>query len=142
MANVSSSNSIEKHPRLRFPGFTDSWKDTVFGSIIEMSDEKVFGEHQYEVLTSSREGLQRQQDHFGTEQRHDTNGYNIIPFGYCTYRNRSDDGLFTFNINRISNAGIVSKFYPVFRFVRSNSTFMTEYLNTSPANKKSYLFLQ
>jgi type I restriction enzyme S subunit len=96
----------------------------------------VYGEHDYEVLTSSREGLQRQEDHFGSKQRHDTDGYNIIPFGYCTYRNRSDDGKFAFNINTISEKAIVSKFYPVFRFTNANSTFMAEFLNSSPCVKK------
>ena len=96
----------------------------------------MYGEHDYEVLTSSREGLQRQEDHFGSKQRHDTDGYNIIPFGYCTYRNRSDDGKFAFNINTISEKAIVSKFYPVFRFTNANSTFMAEVLNSSPRVKK------
>ena len=103
--------------------------------------EKVYGEHSYEVLTSSREGLQRQSDHFATEQRHDTDGYNVIPFGYCTYRNRSDDGKFTFNMNKISENGIVSKFYPVFTFENANSEFMIEYLNSSENIKKKLAVL-
>ena len=98
--------------------------------------EKVYGEHEYEVLTSSREGLQRQVDHFGSKQRHDTDGYNIIPLGYCTYRNRSDDGRFAFNINAISSNAIVSKVYPVFRFTNANSLFMSEFLNSSSRVKK------
>ena len=141
MANVSSSNGIEKYPKLRFPEFTEPWNETVFDTFIQMHDEKVFGEHSYEVLTSSREGLQRQSEHFGTEQRHDTDGYNIIPLGYCTYRNRSDDGFFTFNVNNAFTTGIVSKFYPVFKFVGANSTFMTEYLNNSISNKKKLSIL-
>ena len=56
--------------------------------------------------------------------------------GFCTYRNRSDDGRFAFNINKISDKAIVSKFYPVFRFVNANSTFMTEYLNSSARARK------
>ena len=103
--------------------------------------EKVYGDHNYEILTSPREGLQRQIDHFGSKQRHDTDGYNVIPLGYCTYRNRSDDGRFAFNINKISNTAIVSKFYPVFCFANANSTFMTEFLNSSPRAKKKLAVL-
>ena len=140
MANVSSSNGLEKRPRLAFRNTDGShfpcWRQTSLGCIIEPYSEKVYGEHDYEVLTSSREGLQRQEDHFGSKQRHDTDGYNIIPFGYCTYRNRSDDGKFAFNINTISEKAIVSKFYPVFRFTNANSTFMAEFLNSSPCVKK------
>ena len=140
MENVSSSNGLEKRPRLAFRNTDGShfpcWRQTSLGCIIEPYSEKVYGEHDYEVLTSSREGLQRQEDHFGSKQRHDTDGYNIIPFGYCTYRNRSDDGKFAFNINTISEKAIVSKFYPVFRFTNANSTFMAEFLNSSPRVKK------
>ena len=140
MANVSSSNGLEKRPRLAFRNTDGShfpcWRQTSLGCIVEPYSEKVYGEHDYEVLTSSREGLQRQEDHFGSKQRHDTDGYNIIPFGYCTYRNRSDDGKFAFNINTISEKAIVSKFYPVFRFTNANSTFMAEFLNSSPRVKK------
>ena len=140
MANVSSSNGLEKRPRLAFRNTDGShfpcWRQTSFGCIIEPYSEKVYGEHDYEVLTSAREGLQRQEDHFGSKQRHDTDGYNIIPFGYCTYRNRSDDGKFAFNINTTSEKAIVSKFYPVFRFTNANSTFMAEFLNSSPRVKK------
>ena len=140
MANVSSSNGLEKRPRLAFRNTDGShfpcWRQTSLGCIIEPYSEKVYGEHDYEVLTSSREGLQRQEDHFGSKQRHDTDGYNIIPFGYCTYRNRSDDGKFAFNINTISEKAIVSKFYPVFRFTNANCTFMAEFLNSSPRVKK------
>lgn len=49
---------------------------------------------------------------------------------------QSDDGRFTFNINKISDKAIVSKFYPVFRFKNANSTFMTEYLNSSARARK------
>ena len=140
MENVSSSNGLEKRPRLAFRNIDGSrfpcWRQTSLGCIIEPYSEKVYGEHDYEVLTSAREGLQRQEDHFGSKQRHDTDGYNIIPFGYCTYRNRSDDGKFAFNINTISEKAIVSKFYPVFRFTNANSTFMAEFLNSSPRVKK------
>ena len=140
MANVSSSNGLEKRPRLAFRNTDGShfpcWRQASLGCIIEPYSEKVYGEHDYEVLTSAREGLQRQEDHFGSKQRHDTDGYNIIPFGYCTYRNRSDDGKFAFNINTISEKAIVSKFYPVFRFTNANSTFMAEFLNSSPRVKK------
>ena len=140
MANVSSSNGLEKRPKLAFKradgSSFPSWSRTSLSSIIEPYSEKVYGEHKYEVLTSSREGLQRQVDHFGSEQRHDTDGYNVIPFGYCTYRNRSDDGRFAFNINTISSNAIVSKFYPVFRFTNANSLFMSEFLNSSSRAKK------
>ena len=82
-------------------------------------------------MTSSRQGLTKQEDHFGSVQRHDISEYNVIPLGFCTYRNRSDDKTFTFNINRIVPRGLVSKFYPVFDIKNGNADFVTEYLNNN-----------
>ena len=36
MANVSSSNGLEKRPKLRFPGFDESYKDTTLGEIASL----------------------------------------------------------------------------------------------------------
>ena len=36
MANVSSSNGLEKHPKLRFPGFDEPYKDTTLGEIASL----------------------------------------------------------------------------------------------------------
>ena len=44
----------------------------------------------------------------------DNTGYNIVPYGYFTYRHMSDDEIFHFNINDIAENGIVSTLYPVF----------------------------
>lgn len=44
----------------------------------------------------------------------DNTGYNIVPYGYFTYRHMSDDEIFHFNINDIVENGIVSTLYPVF----------------------------
>ena len=137
MANVSSSNSQgELVPKLRFPGFEGSWELQRLGDVIVPYSEKVFGAHNYDILTSSRDGIRFQEEHFTEKQRHDTDGYNIIPKGYCTYRNRSDDGRFAFNLNNISEHGIVSKFYPVFSFSEADSIYITSYLNNCIRAKK------
>ena len=34
MANVSSSNGLEKRPKLRFLGFDEPWKATAFGDLV------------------------------------------------------------------------------------------------------------
>ena len=33
MANISSSNGLEKRPKLRFPGFDEPWCSHKFGSV-------------------------------------------------------------------------------------------------------------
>ena len=101
------------------------------GEIIDAYNEKKPKNIDLPVLTSSRQGIQKQEEHFGSEQKHDTKDYNVIPMGYCTYRNRSDDKTFTFNINHSVKRGIVSKFYPVFSIINGNAKFITEFLNNN-----------
>ena len=36
MANVSSSNGLEKRPKLRFPGFDEPWHGKPFGDLIRV----------------------------------------------------------------------------------------------------------
>ena len=121
----------EKNPEIRFAGFTDDWEQRKLGEIIDAYNEKKPKNIDLPVLTSSRQGIQKQEEHFGSEQKHDTKDYNVIPMGYCTYRNRSDDKTFTFNINHSVKRGIVSKFYPVFSINNGNAKFITEFLNTN-----------
>jgi len=101
------------------------------GEVIDAYNEKKPKNIDLPVLTSSRQGIQKQEEHFGSEQKHDTKDYNVIPMGYCTYRNRSDDKTFTFNINHSVKRGIVSKFYPVFSIINGNAKFITEFLNNN-----------
>ena len=59
-----------------------------------------------------------QTDYYSNRQvtTEDNVGYNVLPYGYITFRSRSDDGRFRFNENRIIERGIISYFYPVFSF--------------------------
>ena len=125
-------------PKVRFRrddgGNFPAWEQGRFGDLIEVYDEKVTSDCTLPVLTSSKtDGIQYQSDHFGREQLHDITGYNVIPRGYCTYRNRSDGTDFTFNINNLCDRGIVSKFYPVFHTTaRCNLYFLMTLMNNEP----------
>ena len=55
-----------------------------------------------------------------------------------TYRNRSDNGYFRFNINKLGIIGIVSKFYPVFTTINTNKQFLASYLNYNPRLKNYF----
>lgn len=91
------------------------WRERFVGDVIEFHGEKSTRNNEFPVLTSSRSGLALQTEYFeGQVTREENAGYNIIPYGFFTYRSRSDDGQFTFNQNTIIDKGIVSCFYPVF----------------------------
>ena len=103
-------------PNIRFKGFTDDWEQRKLGDCIIEFNEVTTINNQYPALTSSRKGIFLQTDYFSGKQiaSDDNTGYNIVPYGYFTYRHMSDDEIFYFNINDIVENGIVSTLYPVF----------------------------
>lgn len=104
-------------PKLRFKEFTDEWKNIKLQKIISIYKEQSTIENQYPMLTSSKQGLVLQKDYYSNNARitnRSNIGYNVLPYGYITYRNRSDTGFFTFNINLKLKKGLISYFYPVF----------------------------
>ena len=106
----------EKVPEIRFDGFTEDWEQRKLGDNIVEYTEKTTENNQYPVLTSSRKGIFFQTDYYDGNQiaSADNTGYNIVPYGFFTYRHMSDDEIFHFNINDIAENGIVSTLYPVF----------------------------
>ena len=119
-------------PEIRFKGFTDVWEQRKLANLINEYKETVTSDCTLPVLTSSKvDGVVLQEEHFGRKQNHDITGYNILPYGYCTYRNRSDGIDFTFNINKCCKMGIISKFYPVFYGNKNNINLISIILNNS-----------
>lgn len=103
-------------PKFRFPGFTGDWEQRKLEDHIIEYHEVTTKNNQYPVLTSSRKGIFLQTEYYSGNQvaSDDNTGYNIVPYGYFTYRHMSDDEIFHFNINDIVENGIVSTLYPVF----------------------------
>lgn len=103
-------------PEIRFSGFTQAWEQRELGEYIIEYTEVTTVNNQYPPLTSSRKGIFLQKEYFAGNQiaSCDNTGYNIVPYGYFTYRHMSDDEIFHFNINNIVENGIVSTLYPVF----------------------------
>ncbi len=120
----------ETVPKIRFPEFRKDgeWKNEKLEKYIEELRSRSSIQKEYEVLTSSRNGLVRQADYYDKSRllERDNLGFNIIPPNYITYRSRSDNGLFFFNENTLGTTGIVSVYYPVFRMQgENNNVFFT-----------------
>lgn len=106
------------------------WEEHEIAELIQLYNEKVSSDCQLPILTSSKKnGIEYQEKHFTGKQRHDIEGYNVLPRSYCTYRNRSDGTDFRFNINKLCDKGIVSKFYPVFKEKDCDLFFLVSLLN-------------
>ena len=57
MAKESSSNGLEKRPKLRFPGFDGAWKVVALGNILQERNEYSEKDGSYEHATLSKEGI-------------------------------------------------------------------------------------
>jgi len=100
----------------RLPGFTKPWKKIKLSDVLEECTETTTTNNQYDILTSSRRGIFKQEDYFDKQVASQDNiGYKIIHNGDFTYRAMTDDDKFCFNQLTDLEIGIVSPAYAVFR---------------------------
>ncbi|WP_273716200.1 restriction endonuclease subunit S [Leuconostoc mesenteroides] len=121
-----------KIPELRFEGFSDDWEERKLGDFVIDYVEKTTTQNQFPVLTSSQQqGIVLQETYFANRQVTTDNniGYYVLPRGYFTFRNRSDNDVFIFNRNDLIDKGIISYFYPVFTLKNSDSDFFLKRIN-------------
>nr|WP_321258900.1 restriction endonuclease subunit S [uncultured Pseudodesulfovibrio sp.] len=124
----------------KFPSDNEIWRPVQLSEFIEEHRDKSKIQDEYEVLTSSREGLVRQNAYFRNRRLAEKNniGFNILPPEYITYRSRSDDGVFRFNKNHLGITGIVSIYYPVFKVVGGVDEFLLGLLKLKERQVGSY----
>ena len=120
------------------------WEEKKIEEIVREIKNKTTVSNQHPILSSSKRGLQLQEDYF-TKQTASINntGYKVLIKGDFTYRSMSDTGSFTFNQQNIIGIGIVSPAYPVFRCKKNTvDTFLHFYLNNAPIVKRQILTLK
>ena len=83
MANVSSSNGLEKRPKLRFPGFDEPWRAEKLSDFAERVTRKNSNNETDLPLTiSSKDGLVDQISYFNkTVASKDMSGYYLLRKG-------------------------------------------------------------
>lgn len=108
----------------------DGWSSEKIGKYLKLLQERVPANTSYPVLTSSRQGLYRQDEYFSDKNLLNEGEYGVLPRGYITYRHMSDDLIFKFNINNLCDYGAISKEYPVFTITEKlDSYFLLMSLN-------------
>ncbi len=82
-----------------------------------------------------------QSDYFADRQvtSSENIGYFVLPKYFATYRSRSDNGIFKFNVNHLVEKGIISYFYPVFQTPCDNIDVFTTILNTRKKHEVAIL---
>ena len=128
MANVSSSNGLEKRPKLRFPGFDDPWKvfkaEELFQNITDRNhpDETVL------TIIQGKGTLPREQA--GRNIHYDDaslSNYKKVEQGDFIIHLRSFEG----GLEMANEAGIVSPAYTILRCKRPHSSlFYDAYFHT------------
>lgn len=106
--------------------FKGEWENAQLSNWLIEFKEKSLKQDQHRVYTSSRSGLVPQDEYFGNSRISDRKniGFHVLPPEHITYRSRSDDGFFTFNLFKNNQKGIISHYYPVFTTKGSNSFFV------------------
>jgi len=125
-------SEVANIPKLRFPAFYEAYSNRPIGELIQIHSEKTKVENEFPILTSSRRGLMLQSEYYRKKNRiteRSNIGFNVIPSGFMTFRNRSDNRVFVFNINTLGYTGAVSHFYPVFSVVDANIEYLTTLFN-------------
>ena len=120
MANVSSSNGIEKCPKLRFPEFTKPWDATQLSILFKKITQKnSSGAVTNVICNSARNGLIPQKDYFDKDiaNADNTAGYYIISKNDFVYNPRKSSDAPYGPISRYTHEedGIVSPLYLCFR---------------------------
>ena len=119
MANVSSSNGLEKCPKLRFPGFDGEWKEISLSTIFEKSTQKNSdGQITNVICNSAKLGLIPQREYFDKDivNSDNTNGYYIIQQNNFVYnpRKSADAPYGPISRYKYEDDGIVSPLYLCF----------------------------
>ena len=145
MANVSSSNGLEKHPKLRFPGFDEPWNESKLSACFAKNIKKnTDGSISNVICNSAKMGLIPQRDYFDKDiaNSDNTSGYYIIERDDFVYNPRKSSDAPYGPISRYtySEAGIVSPLYLCFRAKGNvDSNFFEWYFRSSAWHRYIYM---
>ena len=145
MANVSSSNGLEKRPKLRFPGFDEPWQSTLLSSVFTKNTKKnTDGQITNVICNSAKQGLIPQREYFDKDiaNSDNTSGYYIIEENDFVYnpRKSADAPYGPISRYKYAEAGIVSPLYLCFRAKKEiNPAFFEWYFRSSAWHRYVYM---
>ena len=145
MANVSSSNGLEKYPKLRFPGFNEPWQSTLLSSVFAKNTRKnTDGQITNVICNSAKQGLIPQREYFDKDiaNSDNTSGYYIIEENDFVYnpRKSTEAPYGPISSYKYAEAGIVSPLYLCFRAKKEiNPTFFEWYFRSSAWHRYVYM---
>ena len=143
MANVSSSNGLEKRPKLRFPGFDEPWRAEKLSDFAERVTRKNSNNETNLPLTiSSKDGLVDQISYFNkTVASKDMSGYYLLRNGEYAYNKSYSVGYDFGSIKRLDRypMGALSTLYICFALKKHDSDFIKAYFDSLKWYKEIYM---
>ena len=143
MANVSSSNGLEKRPKLRFPGFEEPWRAerlSDFADRVTRKNSK--NETDLPLTISSKDGLVDQVSYFNkTVASKDMSGYYLLKNGEFAYNKSYSVGYDFGSIKRLDRypMGALSTLYICFTLKKHDSDFIKVYFDSLKWYREIYM---
>ena len=143
MANVSSSNGLEKRPKLRFPGFDEPWRVerlSDFADRVTRKNSK--NETDLPLTISSKDGLVDQVSYFNkTVASKDMSGYYLLKNGEFAYNKSYSVGYDFGSIKRLGRypMGALSTLYICFALKKHDSDFIKAYFDSLKWYREIYM---
>ena len=143
MANVSSSNGLEKRPKLRFPGFDEPWKAEKLSDYAERVTRKnTNNETSLPLTISSKDGLVDQISYFNkTVASKDMSGYYLLKNGEYAYNKSYSVGYDFGSVKRLDryDMGALSTLYICFALKKHDSDFIKAYFDSLKWYREIYM---
>lgn len=143
MANISSSNGLEKRPKLRFPGFDEPWRVerlSDFADRVTRKNSK--NETDLPLTISSKDGLVDQVSYFNkTVASKDMSGYYLLKNGEFAYNKSYSVGYDFGSIKRLDRypMGALSTLYICFALKKHDSDFIKAYFDSLKWYREIYM---
>ena len=143
MANVSSSNGLEKRPKLRFPGFDEPWKAEKLSDFAERVTRKnTNNETSLPLTISSKDGLVDQISYFNkTVASKDMSVYYLLKNGEYAYNKSYSVGYDFGSVKRLDryDMGALSTLYICFALKKHDSDFIKAYFDSLKWYREIYM---
>ncbi len=143
MANVSSSNGLEKRPKLRFPGFDEPWRVERLSDFADrLTRKNSKNETDLPLTISSKDGLVDQVSYFNkTVASKDMSGYYLLKNGEFAYNKSYSVGYDFGSIKRLDRypMGALSTLYICFALKKHDSDFIKAYFDSLKWYREIYM---
>ena len=137
MANVSSSNGLEKRPKLRFPGFDEPWRPIAFGNLVHEYSDRTKEEDEDTLLSAAIEGMFLNTELFGHQRGASNKGYKKIKYGTMVLSTQNLH-LGNANVNLRFDHGMVSPAYKTYVITGCSVDLIAQWIKSDAAKRFFY----